>query len=72
MRAFRKPQQALGRFREYAATLTKTALSAELPEEAGKSLMSGPNGEWPVAGRTIQLERVQDRGNTYDYFFRIY
>jgi len=71
MRSFRKPQQALRKFREYAATLAATALSAELPEEAGRSLMSGTVGEWPVAGRIIKLERVQDRGNTYDYYFRI-
>lgn len=71
MRSSRHPQQALARFREYANSLTKRALSVELPEEIGKSLMSGTIGEWPVAGRTVTLKRVQDRGSSYDFHFGI-
>ncbi|MET0067396.1 MAG: hypothetical protein ABW076_13705 [Candidatus Thiodiazotropha sp.] len=71
MRSSRQPQQVLKRFADYAEVLSIKATGKDLPEEVGRSIMSGIAGEWQVNGRTFHLRRVQDHGSRYDLHFII-
>lgn len=71
MRSFRQPQQTLRRFQAYADTLTQTALSTGLPEDVSTAIRSGVTGHWPVAGKTIELEKLHVMSGSYDFHFSI-
>ncbi|MET0052684.1 MAG: hypothetical protein ABW095_16600 [Candidatus Thiodiazotropha sp.] len=71
MRSARQPQQVLKRFADYAEVLSIKATGKDLPEEVGRSIMSGIAGEWQQHGRTFRLKRVQDHGSRYDLHFII-